>query len=281
MKELVRVDRNGTKYYTEQVKCYKCNGAGRIPYYYFNEGGICFNCGGTGHVLEKSKEYTPEYAKKLEERRAKKQAENNVKRLAEADKFNRNFCYFKGFNENGIAYFVLGNTYDIKGMLKDLGGKFYSYFKGWVLPVKPENLEVIEISANELFTKNEFGEFVDVNDDGIVSINKKINDANNAIKSKKLAEDGIFSNYVGNIGDKIEVKVKIENVFEYNTNFSYYGGISHIYIMKDENNNTYTWNTANWFDKGATLTLKGTIKDHKEYKGVKQTVLTRCKEVNK
>ena len=59
-------------------------------------------------------------------------------------------------------------------------------------------------------------------------------------------------------------------------------------IFVDDDGNVYVWKTSKdmgycvngyWqeFEKGSRLTLTGKIKDHKEYKGVKQTMLTRCK----
>ena len=61
------------------------------------------------------------------------------------------------------------------------------------------------------------------------------------------------------------------------------------HIMKDADGNTFTWKTGNTLyiptcdgdfvvaNKGDTVVLKGTIKEHSEYKDEKQTVLTRCK----
>jgi hypothetical protein len=51
-----------------------------------------------------------------------------------------------------------------------------------------------------------------------------------------------------------------------------------VYTMEDDNYNTFVWfTTNNVIDEGETLKIKGTVKEHKEYRGVKQTVLTRCK----
>jgi hypothetical protein len=33
------------------------------------------------------------------------------------------------------------------------------------------------------------------------------------------------------------------------------------------------------YNEDAVVTLRGSVKDHKEYKGIQQTILTRCKEV--
>jgi len=98
------------------------------------------------------------------------------------------------------------------------------------------------------------------------------------------------SEYVGNVGDKISVKVTYVNTYTYNTRF----GSSNIHLFVDDNGNIFKWSTGSkleftvkdpysnysqWYylDKGATVQLTGKIKDHNEYNKQKQTVLTRCK----
>lgn len=90
MAELIKIDRNGTKYYEGAAECDRCNGKG---IYYIGvcngqlvpswvDQGVCFKCGGSGKVISKWKEYTPEYAEKLEARRRAK-AEAQAKAYAE------------------------------------------------------------------------------------------------------------------------------------------------------------------------------------------------------
>ena len=48
--------------------------------------------------------------------------------------------------------------------------------------------------------------------------------------------------------------------------------------MEDENGNTITWKSSNGsLEVDNSYNLLGTIKDHIEYNGKKQTELTRCK----
>lgn len=70
---LIRVDKNGTKYFTGVEACDRCGGAGGADKWRFT-GFTCYKCGGTGTQPAKWKEYTPEYEAKLEERRAKRRA---------------------------------------------------------------------------------------------------------------------------------------------------------------------------------------------------------------
>lgn len=107
-----------------------------------------------------------------------------------------------------------------------------------------------------------------------------------------------MSKHVGNIGDKITVEVKLVHEFQYTDyRFSYYGKDHFTYIMEDADGNAFVWKTTNMLGmdvlkeerneskyytfegvhKGDTCTIKGTVKEHSEYKGVQQTVLTRCK----
>lgn len=80
MATLIRTDRNGTRYYEGMIPCDRCDGKGIYiigvcngkPVPSWVDQGICFKCGGAGKVEGKWKEYTPEYAEKLEARRKAK-----------------------------------------------------------------------------------------------------------------------------------------------------------------------------------------------------------------
>lgn len=54
-------------------------------------------------------------------------------------------------------------------------------------------------------------------------------------------------------------------------------GPSFVNIFRDEKENCLTWKTSFSFEVGESVKLKGTVKEHAEYRGEKQTVLTRCK----
>jgi hypothetical protein len=53
----------------------------------------------------------------------------------------------------------------------------------------------------------------------------------------------------------------------------------HMIKFEDENGNILVWFTTTNPQKeiGSTITVTGTVKRHSEYKGTKQTELTRCK----
>lgn len=68
MATLIKIDRNGTKYYADDT-CLRCGGVGARDEWFYT-GSTCYECGGTGHSRMRTwKEYTPEYEAKLEARR--------------------------------------------------------------------------------------------------------------------------------------------------------------------------------------------------------------------
>ena len=86
--------------------------------------------------------------------------------------------------------------------------------------------------------------------------------------------------FIGDLGMKIDLEV----TFMYSINFETSYGVMYIYKFEDEARNTLIWKTSINFrriddkiNRGSTVRLKGTIKEHNVYKGEKQTVLTRCK----
>lgn len=256
MEKLVRVDRNGTKYF-EDNECPKCGGKGYIKAFDYVEGGICFMCGGTGLHYHKWVERTPEYERKLAEQRIKRH-------IAKAPEANEKKLWSMGF-ENGSIYVVNGDTYAIKDRLKEAGARFSPYF-GWFFKEQlGDNL--VKVDADEVFDKDEFG-YLYVR-----------NDAKEIVDAKKRAANPSKSQHLHEVGDKVELDLKLMKIAVYFTHFSYYGEAHNIYIFEDADGNAYVWKTDKDIDhnEGDMVHINGKVKANDEYKGVKQTVLTRCK----
>lgn len=83
------------------------------------------------------------------------------------------------------------------------------------------------------------------------------------------------SDYIGNVGDKISETVTYITSYSYQSRFGY----GYFHIFRDDNGNVIKWSTGNGVgaNKGDKVILSGKIKDHEEFRGEKQTVLTRCK----
>lgn len=82
------------------------------------------------------------------------------------------------------------------------------------------------------------------------------------------------SNYIGSVGDKIEVDfVSGREVACCETQF----GLLHIYEFKDASGNVIVWKSSSGKEIPESGKISGTVKDHEEYNGVKQTVILRAK----
>lgn len=229
MDKLIKIDRNGTKYYEGQRPCPRCNGKG---IYYIGvcngnlvpspvDQGVCFQCLGNGEITEKWKVYTEEYEKKLEERREKRRAKYLEEHAEEIEQRKR----------------------------------------------EQEEKERAEREERERIERER--------------LEKEL-----AEKNRKEKSD-----YVGFIGDKVQLTLTFNYSAHYETkSFAGFGTtIKYIHNFYDDNGNTFTWHTEKslakkigddeWVypEQGDSITLKGTINGHSEYKGEKQTVLTRCK----
>lgn len=98
------------------------------------------------------------------------------------------------------------------------------------------------------------------------------------IRQRERAE--IRNEYYGEIGQKIEIKVRVKAVAAGRFNG---WGTPAIYTLIDADGYLFKWFSSGW-DLGEepsdeVITLRGTIKDHNEWRDRKETVLTRCKEV--
>lgn len=83
------------------------------------------------------------------------------------------------------------------------------------------------------------------------------------------------SEFVGSIGERLEIQVKVTGNFPIEGSF----GTTILHTMEDYNGNVFVWATAakNW-PVGTEKLIRGTVKEHKTYRNTKQTVLTRCTE---
>lgn len=209
MANLIKVDKNGTKYYEGYVPCDRCNGEGIYyigtlngkPLPSYVDSGVCFKCGGRGKIVGKWKEYTPEHEAKLEAQRRRRAEKQAVERKAkEAER-----------------------------------------------RAKQEEEE-----------------------------------AKARAEAERVKAEKAKSQYVGNIGERLELKVVYKFSAWYETKNLYgYGMATHYIHTFKAGDDTIVWKTTNpiCLDEEAEITLRGTVKEHSEYRDEKQTILTRCKVI--
>lgn len=90
---------------------------------------------------------------------------------------------------------------------------------------------------------------------------------------ESIIYDGSDSEYQGALGERLDLYLTVERTIELDGNY----GRSTMHLMRDDCGNLYVWTTASksWA-AGSEHHIRGTVKDHRTYKGEKQTVLTRC-----
>lgn len=82
------------------------------------------------------------------------------------------------------------------------------------------------------------------------------------------------SQYIGEVGQRLEFNVIVERNIPLNGNY----GETHMHFLRfGEDLLIWTTIAKNW-TVGSSHHIKGTIKKHQEYRGEKQTILTRCTE---
>lgn len=262
---------NDKLYVNARCRCGRCqNGVYVIPPYF---SGTCFTCHGTGYIDKTIRLYTEK--EHLANERAKQRAEE--KRIAkinariaqdEADSDKNKAIYMErnGFNADGVTYCIGGDTYAIKDKLKELGCKFNPVLK-WHSPT-PIDLDVpiAAIHFEDIYTWN-------CHSKEAISVEDAENKIYAALAKASPAPE---KTYMGEVGDKFEVSATFINVHT----FGGYYGATFVYTF-DCGDHTLVWKTtkALGLTENDTVTLKGTIKSHEEYRGSRNTIVTRCKIV--
>lgn len=81
------------------------------------------------------------------------------------------------------------------------------------------------------------------------------------------------SQFVGEVGERIERTLTVKRVIPLESNYS----PSTMHIMIDEEGNEFVWVTsARTLEQGMIYNVRGTIKAHKVYQNTRQSYLTRC-----
>jgi hypothetical protein len=262
-----RIDRNGTKHQVVVENCSRCGGAGGSDRWKFT-GVTCFKCGGNGRQQGKRKIYTPEHQVKLDAQREKRRLKKEAEIREQAGERNKLWLEDIGYGQEKI-YVVTEHSYEIKEELREAGAKFSRQFGNWYFSEKPEKWHTAELEVAELIEYDNLGQ-----------VDKKLGEeVNEYVKAqiKKSLPEQKESEHVGEVGKRQDFELTILSSFEIETQF----GWSCINTLKDDEGNKFVWKTQHdlvyTHGKGETIKLKGTVKEHSEYREEKQTILTRCK----
>ena len=230
---------DNTAEYTYQDRCSRCGGAGGAEAWRYT-GWTCYDCGGTGlGNIRTEKVYTAEKLAKLNAAQEKRDAKKAEKLAAEYAEKTAAHKVWREAHAEALA--LMESTKDGNPFLLDLVC----------------TAEVRPLSDRQLET-------------GIIA-------ANRVIERQKQNET---KTWIGTVGERIEFSWTTDKVIELQpVQFGYRLVYNYLVLGHDENGNAlkYVGNTYAWPKVGDTVSCKATIKDHSEYNGLKQTVISRPK----
>ena len=109
------------------------------------------------------------------------------------------------------------------------------------------------------------------NVNGTLKTKEEIQNILSIVRADKTSK----SLFQGQIGQRLEVSVYVDKIIDLEAN--QYGRVSYLHFFVDEAENVYVWNTASRrLNEKDFIRIRGTVKEHKVFKGVQQTIFTRC-----
>lgn len=181
------------------------------------------------------------------------------------------YGYTKDASRNDVvdAYFGTGD----KGSFKSSATKQeIDDVTTWIKALSEENPYNAYYNACDIIWNSESVEFRDIN--YILSmLSNYFKDVANGVRKEIATVDKGANEYVGKEGDRITFVVKKVRIIMELGKYSYYSDYSYLIELIDEKGHTYLWSTSKDVEEGDTV--KATVKGYSEYKGVKQTIITR------
>ena len=165
---------------------------------------------------------------------------------------------------NGYITIFKGDTYSLLEWFQEEPKCRYHKIFGWYvistdeLPTLPAGIEPIQLYWENVAIVEE-----------------------DCLKSEDLIKQHIDSliyepsksTYQGDIGDRLEKTLTVIKAIPIE---GYYGN-STMHIFSDPEENVYVWTTAaKTLEVGKTYVIRGTVREHKSFKNIPQTILTRC-----
>lgn len=199
--------------------------------------------------------------------------------MTKIDAWNEKFRQWNGFDDLGNAFIFLGNTYDIKDEIKQLGGKWNPAVGAWFINHRVAGYALMPVHIDDLYYKDVAGKYNKhlENLDNIHYLRKELEDYINNQGRENAKARGL--SYIGEIGRKELLECKLVGVKQFDNYYGgYCSGVTFKYFFEDINGNTIIWSTGKdiEIEDNDIIHIRCTIKAHKEYKGIPQTFITRC-----
>lgn len=211
-----------------------------------------------------------------------KKATPEIKKLN--DRLKEDYC----MNQDGFVYIFYGDTYAVKDELKAIGARF-NYLLGWHMNTKPDTdkYPFVEVHISDIcYMDPDTGEYWE--GDPFGRGDKTEIRPVDFIKEIIAEAEGVTGNTVGTVGERLSLELKLvaERHWE-EPGYHYWDSsvLKFAYTFVDSDGNTFVWfTTSGLVDNlgaedciGQSFNVRGTIKAHDVYKGVRRTVLTRCR----
>lgn len=273
-------EKNGKMYVSARCKCDRCtkgvyvtrveNGQ-LIPHPAFS--GVCLKCKGSGFITKEVRLYTDKEFEQMEKANIKaaekREAAREQKMKAEYANKRAKWLEENCFNENLTTFvYFPADSFEVKDSLKDAGFHF-SKILLWHIANIPEGYEdkVVEITLDQVAEIGAWGEgfyrpdartFVD-------DMLKNCRPVEESTSEWLFEEKERFYDYA----------VVLKSVRGMETRF----GWTTLIKFEDDHGNILDWWTSTDVkaEVGDRVLLTGTVKSHNEYKGIKSTIVTRCR----
>lgn len=182
---------------------------------------------------------------------------------------------FKQVDGKYVTYVITGgNTYEVKDILKQ-NDCVFNKLLGWH---SPQTFEMEGFVWVPIFEEDIYDWLASISTmiekDGAEAFVKETLKPYQPKREIELASTMTNSEFIGAIGDRLR-KIPAVIVGKKEINSKY--GISTLFTF-ESGNSVLCWFTSSFKEEGVgdKILLSGTVKDHKEYNGQKQTYLTRC-----
>ena len=168
-----------------------------------------------------------------------------------------------GFGEKGFITIFKGDTDFYDDWFRKSPAR-YAVRWGWYIPSDIEVPNPLPVGIEPIVLK---WEDIAVGD-SFIPDDKLREKIDNLLYEKSGSE------YIGAIGDRYADEVVVVGAYQYDTQY----GVSTTHIFEDNHHNQLVWSTTSkQLEVGVYYILTGTIKDHRNFKNIHQTVLTRCR----
>ena len=262
-------ERDKKMYVRVSGPCSRCGGSGNYSYNPM-DGTRCFGCGGSGKQVKEVRWYTDSQRATMDKAAEKRAADRAVKVEERRIKFAAHNAF--GFGEKNYIMLIYGKNDEIKAWRDTLPRHtiFYNEIFGWYIPsentidlVIPEEIKSVRLDWEKVRDQSDKENLTMIDNAEV----KKIVDSLTSEPSK--------SEWQGKEGEWLPIT---EVTIIKNIMLDGYYGASHMHILQDKDENEYVWTTSSKnIEEGSTINLQMKVKEHKEYKGTKQTVVYYCK----